>query len=57
MEKVIGGCRKLHNDQLCFLYWSQNIIKLTMEEEWASHGIWHTWESTDMLTGFWWENW
>jgi hypothetical protein len=33
MEKVIGGSIILHNEQLCFLYSSRNIIKLTMEDE------------------------
>jgi hypothetical protein len=56
MEKEIG-CRKLHNDHLCFLYYLYYFIKLTMEEEVGR--AWHvtTWESIDMLTEFWWLKW
>jgi hypothetical protein len=54
-DKIIGGWRKLHNEELHNLYYSPNIIRMIkpMRMRWAGHvarmGIigMHTW--------FWWK--
>jgi hypothetical protein len=38
-DEVAGECRKLHNDQLCDLYCSPNIVRLITSRKmrWAGH--------------------
>jgi hypothetical protein len=54
-DKVIGGWRKLHNEELHNLYGSRSIIRIIKPRiRWAGHiarmGI------RGMLIGFWWES-
>jgi hypothetical protein len=42
-EEVVGGWRKLYNEELHNLYCSPNIIRLISQGTWEWHGKWHVW--------------
>jgi PAS domain-containing protein len=54
-EKVIGGWRKLHNEELHNLYGSQRIIRMIKSRRmrWAGHVA--RMGRRGMYRGFWWE--
>jgi hypothetical protein len=55
-DKVTGGWRKLHNEELHKLYSSQNIIRMIKlrRVRWAGHIA--RMEERGMRVGFWWES-
>jgi hypothetical protein len=55
--EVIGGWRKMHNEELHNLYCSPSIIRIikSMRLRWAGHVA--CMERRGMHIGFWWESW
>jgi hypothetical protein len=49
-DEVIGGWRKLHNEELYNLYCSPNIIRITKSRKMGWTG------RREMLIGVWWES-
>jgi hypothetical protein len=55
-DEVIGGWRKLHNEELCNLYSSPSIIRMLKSRRmrWAGHEA--RMRRRAIHTGYWWES-
>jgi hypothetical protein len=53
-DEVIGGWRKLHNEELHNLYCSPSLIRMMKSRRMRWTGI-VAWERSGMRIGFWWE--
>jgi hypothetical protein len=54
-DEVTGDWRKLHNEELHYLYSSPNIIRMIKSRmRWAGHVAWM--EQSGMHIGYWWES-
>jgi hypothetical protein len=54
-DEVTGEFRKLHNEELHYLYSSPNIISQITSMRMSGLDMWHAWERRGKCTGFWWE--
>jgi hypothetical protein len=54
--EMMGGWRKLHNEELHNLYCSTNIIRMIKSRRMKWQGIKHEWGRRGMHIGFWWES-
>jgi hypothetical protein len=52
-DEVMGGWRKLHNEELHDLYFSPGIIRMIKSKRirWAGHAAWMVWR--EMCIGYW----
>jgi hypothetical protein len=55
-DRVTGGCRKLHNEELHNLYSSPSIIRIIKSRRisWAGY-VTRMGGGNGILTGYWWE--
>jgi hypothetical protein len=54
--EVMGGCRKLHNEELHNLYSSPSVIKMIKSRRMILEGHIARTGRREMYVGYWWEN-
>jgi hypothetical protein len=52
-DGVMGGWRKLHNEELHNLYSSPSIIRIIKSRRMRWVGMWHEWERRGTCIGYW----
>jgi hypothetical protein len=51
-DEVPGVVRRLHKEELCDLYCSQNIMQLMKSRGLNGRVMWHLWSKREVYTGF-----
>jgi hypothetical protein len=52
-DEMVGGWRKMHNEQLHNLYSLPNIIRMIKSRRMIRKGMLHAWGRSRMHIGFW----
>jgi hypothetical protein len=57
-DEVTGEWRRLHNEELNYLYYSPNIVRVIKSKtmRWAGLGMWRVWVRRRGCIGSWWGN-